>query len=222
MLARLSAAVQPRVRTLGGEIARQALSSGLERSKAPKTQTTYKKPFSARKQFLFSEYDRSFAQSPAVIVVQHYNLSGAEQLEQRQSLKLAADGAKLLVVRAKMAKAVLRDTRFSNLADLFTGPSAIVYWDRADDPLLAMRLALAALDKQKKTIVMGAVVGDVLLNPAMLKDFVNLPPMDVLRAQVVGVLQTPAQRLAAVLARTPQRLVDVLKQKAEAGSAAQQ
>ncbi|KAJ2768763.1 hypothetical protein IWQ56_002813 [Coemansia nantahalensis] len=221
MLARLSAAAQPRVLALGGAIARRALSGGLERSKAPKTQTTYKKPFSPRKQYLFGEYDRSFAQSPGVIIVQHYNLSGGEQLAQRQSLKLAAHGAKLMVVRSKMVKATLRDTRFSNLGDLFTGPSAIVYWDKVDEPLLAMRLALDVLDKQKKTIVMGACFGDVLLNPAMLKDFVTLPPMDTLRAQVVGVLQTPAQRLAAVLARTPQRLVDVLKQKAEAPAASQ-
>ncbi|KAJ1727509.1 hypothetical protein LPJ61_004530, partial [Coemansia biformis] len=122
MLARLSAVIQPRARVLGAVIARRALSGGLERSRAPKTQTTYKKPFSQRKQYLFGEYDRSFAQSPGVIVVQHYNLSGSEQLEQRQSLKLSAHGAKLLVVRSKMVKAVLRDTRFGNLGDLFTGP----------------------------------------------------------------------------------------------------
>ncbi|KAJ2782210.1 hypothetical protein H4R18_002419 [Coemansia javaensis] len=222
MFARLSASaalargVGVGQRALG--ISRRAASSNagrLERSRAPKTQTTYKKPFSARKQYLFGEYDRSFAQSPGVIVVQHYNLSGSEQLEQRQALKLAAHGARLMVVRAKMVKAVLRDTRYANLEPLFTGPSAIIYWDRVDEPLAAMRLALQAIEKQKKTVVMGACVGDVLLNPAMLKDFVALPPIDHLRAQLVGVLQTPAQRLAAVLARTPQRLVDVLKQKAE-------
>ncbi|KAJ2603420.1 hypothetical protein GGF40_002908 [Coemansia sp. RSA 1286] len=45
---------------------------------------------------------------------------------------------------------------------------------------------------------------------------VELSALEVLRAQVVGVIQSPAQQLMAVLNRIPQRLVGVLQQKAEA------
>ncbi|KAJ2438887.1 hypothetical protein GGI03_008921 [Coemansia sp. RSA 2337] len=63
---------------------------------------------------------------------------------------------------------------------------------------------------------MGAKYGETLLNPSMMKDFVNLPHIDQLRAQVLGVIQSPAQQLSSVLQRIPQRLVGVLQQKVDA------
>ncbi|KAJ2807246.1 hypothetical protein H4R20_001359 [Coemansia guatemalensis] len=235
MLARLSGMLQRTLLQSRGTIARRALCSSsihyqeqasqqglaqkLERSAAPKTLTTYKKPFSPRKQYLFREYDRYFAQSPAVIIVQHYNLSGAEQTEQRIKLKAEAQGARLMIARSKMVQAVLRDTRYENMAQLFSGPSAFIFWDQdVADPLVAMRQAMDAIQRQRKIVVVGAVFGDVLLNTAMLKDFVNLPNIDQLRAQLLGAIQYPAQKLTAILQRVPQRLVGVLEQKAQGES----
>ncbi|KAJ1954832.1 hypothetical protein GGI12_005703 [Dipsacomyces acuminosporus] len=200
----------------------------LERSQAPKTLTEYKKPFSPRKQFLFSEYEGHFVDSPAIIVMQHHNLSGAEQAEQRRDLKMNAQGARLMIVRSKMLKAVLRHTRFANLAPLFSGPTAIVYWRPSDlkdvdsfDPLLAMKQVMDSTRKQRKLILMGAKFDDNLLNPAMMRDFVNLPHIDQLRGQILGVIQSPAQQLTSLLQRIPQRLAGVLKQRAEGEESAE-
>ncbi|KAJ2664954.1 hypothetical protein IWW48_000568 [Coemansia sp. RSA 1200] len=201
----------------------------LERSRAPKTQTTYKKPFAPRKQYLFGEYDKQFGASAAVVVLQHHNLSGSDQLELRKQLKLEAQGAKLMVVRPKMFKAVLRNTRFANMETLFSGPTAIVYWDGpaassggnggsdgAVDAIKGVSQVLNIVRPQRKLIVMGAKYGDSLvLNPAMARDFVRLPSIDQLRAQVVGVIESPASSLVSLLNRIPQRLVGVLKQRAD-------
>ncbi|KAJ1647480.1 hypothetical protein J3B02_003307 [Coemansia erecta] len=192
------------------------VSAKLERTQAPKTQTTYKKPFSYRKQFLFGTYDTQIASSPSVVVVQHHNLSGSELMAHRRDLKTKAQGARLMIVRPKMIKAVLRDTRYTNLADLFSGPTAIIYWTEKVDTIVAMRQAMDVVKKQRKIILMGAKFEDMLLNVPMMNNLVDLPSLDILRAQVVGIIQSPAQQLAAVLNRIPQRLVGVLKQKAEA------
>ncbi|KAJ1737946.1 hypothetical protein LPJ72_000015 [Coemansia sp. Benny D160-2] len=189
----------------------------LERSRAPKTQTTYKKPFAPRKQYLFGEYDRQFGASAAVVVVQHHNLSGADQLELRKQLKLEAQGARLMVVRPKMFKAVVRSTRFANMEALFSGPTAIVYWDAPPaDAVAAVGQVLGIARSVRKLVVMGAKFGDSLvLNPAMASGFVRLPPIDQLRAQVVGAIESPAGSLVSLLNRVPQRLVGVLKQRAD-------
>ncbi|KAJ1720125.1 hypothetical protein LPJ53_005209 [Coemansia erecta] len=189
----------------------------LERSQAPKTQTTYKKPFTPRKQYLFTTYDEQFAGSKTVLIVQHHNLSGSELTEQRRELKMAAAGARLMVVRPKMVRAVLRDTRYGNLGEAFVGPTAIVCWDQEVE-LEAVKKAMEVVGRQKKMVLVGAKHEDMILNAQMLAGLVNLPPIETLRAQVVGVVQAPAQQLAGVLKRIPQRLVGVLKQKAEAGS----
>ncbi|KAI7827751.1 hypothetical protein BX661DRAFT_182356 [Kickxella alabastrina] len=188
----------------------------LERSQAPKTQTTYKKPFTQRKQYLFSAYEHQFT-TPTLLIVQHYNLSGPELMEHRRELKVSAHGARLMVVRPKMVKAVVRHTKFENMGDLFSGPMALIYWDK-DMGLEAVKEAMEVVRKQKKMVLLGAKYGDSVLNVPMVEGLVDLPEIDVLRAQVLGVLQQPAQQLAAVLNRIPQRLVGVLQQKVDAES----
>ncbi|KAI8325722.1 hypothetical protein GQ54DRAFT_295307 [Martensiomyces pterosporus] len=197
-----------------------ATGAKLERAKAPKALTEYKKPFSPRKQYLFSEYERHFVESPAIIVMQHHNLGGVEQAEQRRDFKLNAQGARMMIVRSKMLKAVLRHTRFANMGNLFSGPTAVVYWRQSDvkedfDPLMAMKQVMESAGRQRKLILMGAKFDNVLLNPAMMRDFVNLPHIDQLRGQILGVIQSPAQQLSSLLQRIPQRLAGVLKQRAD-------
>ncbi|KAJ2633079.1 hypothetical protein H4R22_000758 [Coemansia sp. RSA 1290] len=213
----LQAAVFSRAQTtVASGVAAEGLPLRLERSKPPKTHTTYNKPFTARKQFLFSEYDKQITQAQGMIIVQHYNLSGSELMDLRRSLKQQAMGAQMMVVRAKMVRAVLRDTKYTNLASLFTGPNAIVFWNSGcKDQLAAMKLALGCMAKQKKLLVVGAKYQDILLNSEMLKEFVNLPNIDQLRAQLVGLMETPARQLASVLSRVPQSLVGVIKQMSE-------
>ncbi|KAJ2449870.1 hypothetical protein EV183_004635 [Coemansia sp. RSA 2336] len=213
----LVAAVSLRAQsTVASSAAVESLPLRLERSKPPKTHTTYNKPFTARKQYLFTAYDKQIMQAQGVIVVQHYNLSGSELMDLRRSLKQQAMGAHMMVVRAKMVRAVLRDTKYSNLAPLFTGPNAIIFWDAGcQDQLAAMKLALDCAAKQKKLLVVGAKYQDILLNSEMLKEFVNLPGVDQLRAQLVGLVETPARQLASILNRVPQSLVGVVKQLSE-------
>ncbi|KAJ2353028.1 hypothetical protein IWW50_004230 [Coemansia erecta] len=205
----------PMTRALATTASSESVVQKLERTRAPKKLTTYKKPFTLRKQYLFKEYDAHLASSPAIIILQHYNLSGAEVLGLRQSLKQTAQEANLMVVRSKMMRAVLRDTQYENLSALFSGPSALVYWRRDVDGMLAMKQAMEVVQKQKKLVVMGAKFGDLLLNPSMMNGFVNLPSIDQLRAQVLGVVQSPAQQLTSVLNRIPQRLVGVLTQMSD-------
>ncbi|KAJ1808155.1 hypothetical protein LPJ75_004640 [Coemansia sp. RSA 2598] len=120
-----------------------------------------------------------------------------------------------------MIKAVLRDTRYTNLGDLFSGPTGIIYWTEKVDTMEGMKLAMEVVKKQRKIILMGAKFENMLLNVPMMKSLVDLPSLDVMRAQVVGVIESPAQQLAAVLNRIPQRLVGVLKQKAEAAESSE-
>ncbi|KAJ2559746.1 hypothetical protein EV175_000178 [Coemansia sp. RSA 1933] len=122
-----------------------------------------------------------------------------------------------MVVRPKMFKAVLRHTRFANMEPLFSGPSALVYWNQGEvDTVQAMNQVMEIVKTQRKLIMMGAKYGDsLILNSKMLEDFVRLPDIAQLRAQAVGVIESPARSLASLLNRIPQRLVGVLKQRAD-------
>jgi large subunit ribosomal protein L10 len=58
-------------------------------------------------------------------------------------------------------------------------------------------------------------MGETRLDEGEVKFIADLPSMDVLRAQIVGVIQAPAQKLATLLNVPGSQLAQVIKAKAE-------
>ena len=56
-----------------------------------------------------------------------------------------------------------------------------------------------------------------LLEPKAITELAELPPLEVLRGKFLGLLNTPATRLAALLNTPASQLARVLKAKAEKG-----
>lgn len=134
----------------------------------------------------------------ALVVVTHPNgLTVAEATDLRK--KVRAAGARFKVTKNRLARLALKDTKFSGLADRFKGPTAIAY---STDPVAAAKIVAAyAKDNQKLQIVGGCLDGS-LLDASGVDALSKLPSLDELRGRLIGMIQTPAQRLA-VLAQAP-------------------
>ena len=59
--------------------------------------------------------------------------------------------------------------------------------------------------------VKGGFMGAEVLNPAQVKALASLPPLPVVRAQLLGVLQAPAGKLVRTLAEPGRRMAFVVK-----------
>jgi len=66
----------------------------------------------------------------------------------------------------------------------------------------------------------AGVIDGRVLDAAEIKRLAELPPMPVVQAQLLGLIQTPAQQIAGVLASTLQGLVRVIKAYSEQEAAA--
>ncbi|KAJ1675352.1 hypothetical protein EV182_001438 [Spiromyces aspiralis] len=199
----------------------------LIRSKPAKQLTKFNKPFSPRKQYLFLEYEKIFSETPAVLVVQCNNLKSTEWTELRQKLLKEGQGARATLTRTGIVRAVVKNTELTNIRPLFSGPTCVIHWTAKDIAEHGGKLDLSAglvgaincVEKHKKLVLVGGKVAGQLMNPEMVKRVAELPPLDQLRGQVVGLLQMPARRLHDVLSRNQQRLLGLLKQHSEgAGS----
>jgi len=60
-------------------------------------------------------------------------------------------------------------------------------------------------------------MGDSRLDVEELKQIADLPPLDVLRGKILGVLNAPAQKLATLINTPGTQLAQVIKAKAEKG-----
>ena len=130
---------------------------------------------------------------------------------------MRAAGATFRVTKNRLAKRAVEGTSFAPLAEFFSGSSAIAY---SDDPVAAARVAVAYAKNNDKLIVAGGALGGAALDQGEVRSLAELPSLDVLRARLIGLLNTPATRIAAVLNAPAGQLARVLNAYSEQGDTA--
>jgi len=151
-----------------------------------------------------------------VVIVTHYSgLSVAEMGDLRSQMR--AVGVGLKVTKNRLAKRAAEDTPFVGLQDMFTGPTAIAF---SADPVAAAKAAIAFAKTNEKLVILGGGLGEQMLDADGVKALARLPSLDELRGKIVGMLNTPATRLAQVLSAPAGQVVSVTKAYGETGEAA--
>lgn len=80
---------------------------------------------------------------------------------------------------------------------------------KGNGPALAKTL-LTFAKTEERFVLRGGMVGNRVLQAEDIDAFSKLPPIEELRAQILGVLQAPAGRLAGVMASGVRQLVNVV------------
>ena len=152
--------------------------------------------------------------SPFLIVVD-YSGKKVSQFEELRK-RLAACGAKLQVSKNTFVKRVASSIEYpAEIADSLKGQTAVVTGE-SDVCAAAKVLKTYGKEINKLAIRCGVLDGN-FLNEANVIALADLPPMEVLRAQLLGVFNSPAQKLVSVLNEPGASLARVLQAKADQG-----
>jgi len=127
------------------------------------------------------------------------------------------------VVKNTLARKALAGTAFEPVGPKLKGPLVLAF--SKDDPGAAARVVKAFAKDNEKLVGTLVSVGGEVLSAKDIDKVASLPTRDQARAQLLGLLMSPAQQLAAVIAAPAQDLVRVIaafadKRKGEAGAAA--
>ena len=169
----------------------------------------------ARKEELVTELNQSFGDAALVVVTQQSGMTVAESTELRARMREAGAGYK--VTKNRLAKLALAGTTYEPISDLFNGPTAIAF---SADPVAAARVAVNYAKENDKLVVIGGAMGETLLDENAVKALAALPSLDELRGKLVGMLNTPATRIAGVLQAPAGQLARVIGAYANKGEAA--
>jgi large subunit ribosomal protein L10 len=148
----------------------------------------------SQKQKLVDSLHDVLAKTELVVVTQQSGLSVAEVTNLRRQMREAGAGFK--VTKNRLARRALEGTKFAQLAPLFKGPTAVAY---STDPVAAAKVAISYANANEKLTIVGGAMGDTLLDPNGVKALATLPSLNELRGKLIGMLQTPATRVAQVL-----------------------
>jgi len=149
--------------------------------------------------------------SPFAIIADYSGMQVKHFAELRN--RLSAAGATCYVVKNSFVKRAAKELGMPELNGALTGQTAIVTGE-ADICAAAKVLKSFAAEFTKPTIK-GGVLDNALLSVEQVASLADLPPKDVLRAQLLGLLLAPATSLARVLAEPGTSLARLLKAKAE-------
>ena len=169
----------------------------------------------SQKEALVTSLHEQLSETVCVVVTHQTGMTVAEVTELRRQMRAA--GASFKVTKNRLARIALTGTKFEQLSSLFTGPTAIAY---SQDPVAAAKVAVEFANKNDKLSIIGGGLGDKQLDAAGVKALATLPSLDQLRAKLLGMLQTPATRVATVVQAPAGQLARVFGAYAKKGETA--
>jgi large subunit ribosomal protein L10 len=169
-----------------------------------------------KKEEMVAEYADNLSRSRAMILTDYRGLTVANITQLRQNLR-EVDGA-FQVVKNTLFQRALEQAGMPVPTEHLEGPLAVGFCF-GDTPPVAK--ALVDFAKQVEMLqIKGAILGTELLDAQGVRGLADLPPRDVLRAQLLAAIQGPMSNLVSVLAAPMREIAQVLKARSEQGQEA--
>lgn len=148
----------------------------------------------AEKRELVTGLNEAFKGAGSVVVAHYAGITVAQMNDLRS--KMRAAGGTVKVAKNRLARIALQGTDSEGIQDLFTGQTLIAY---SEDPVAAPKVASDFAKTNDKLVILGGAMGATSLNADGVKALATMPSLDELRARLVGMISTPATRIAQIV-----------------------
>ncbi len=159
---------------------------------------------------IVSDLAERLKHSPFVLVTDYQHMKVGDFGELRN--RLAPTGAEVHVVKNNFLKRAMTDSGFPDVSDKLVGQTAVVTGEKDVAPVAKIFKRFAT--EFKIAALKIGFVDRALLSTAELETLADLPPREVLQAQLLGLLLSPATRLVRLLNEPGSALARLLKAKA--------
>lgn len=169
----------------------------------------------AGKQELVTTLNTAFKSAGSIVVAHYAGLTVAQLQNLRRQMK--SKGATVKVSKNRLTKLALDGTGVADLSPILRGPTIIAF---AKDPVTAPKVATDFAKGHDKFVVLGGALGGTALDTDGVKALATMPPIEELRAKLLGVLLGPATKLAGLLQAPGGQLARVIAAHAKKDEAA--
>ena len=149
------------------------------------------------KERVVAELTERLRTSETLIVADYRGLTNAE-IDGLRS-KLIEHGARFAVVKNTLTRRAAEAAGADALLALLEGPSAIAFVEADGDPAAVAKALRDAATSTKILAIRGGVLEGVAMSADEVESLAKLPPVDVLRAQLVGAIVSPLTTVVALV-----------------------
>jgi large subunit ribosomal protein L10 len=129
--------------------------------------------------------------------------------------RLIDQGARLRVVKNTLTRRAAEAAGSDAILALLEGPTAIAFLEADGDPA-AVAKTIADVARQTRVLeIRGGVLEGRVLTGAEVENLATLPPLDVLRGQVLGAIVAPLSAFAGLVAAPLQNLYGLIDARVE-------
>jgi large subunit ribosomal protein L10 len=160
------------------------------------------------KERVVAELAAQLKATDSLIVADYRGLTNSEMAALRTTLR--EHGARFAVVKNTLARRAADAAGADALLTLLEGPTAIAFVESGGDPAVVAKALADVADKTKILTLRGGIMSGRSLSDAEVEQLAKLPPVDVLKAQLVGVIVAPLTQLAALVAAPLRDLVGLI------------
>lgn len=168
----------------------------------------------AQKSELVEELNSTLSTMGVVVVTRSKGMTVKQSTDLRNKMRDA--GASYQVAKNRLAKIAIQGTPYASIGTMLTGPTGLAY---SNDPVAAAKIAVDFAKTNDKFEIIGGAMGDTVLDVAGVTALASLPSLDELRAKLVGMIATPATRIAQIVnapAASVARVIGAYARKDEA------
>jgi large subunit ribosomal protein L10 len=169
-----------------------------------------------RKEEVLAIYAEWLKKSEAVILVEYTGVK-MKNLDNIRA-KIREAGGEFHVLKNTLARRAFADNGMSFPAEFLVKSTAVSF--AFSDPASTAKALNDATKGNEFVKVKGGFMNGQVLSAAQVKALADMPPLPVVRAQLLGVLQAPAGKLVRTLAEPARGLAAVIKAFSEKASEA--
>ena len=162
----------------------------------------------ADKERLIDDLTERLRSADTLLVADYRGLTNSQLASLR--VELLNHGAKLTVVKNTLTRRAAEAAGADALLALLEGPTAIAFVEAEGNPVAVAKALSDSVRETKILVLRGGVLSGNPISADEIESLAKLPPFDVLRAQLVGVIVAPLTQLAAVLNAPLQNLVGLI------------
>ena len=160
---------------------------------------------------IVSDIAEKLTESPFVLVTDYQRMKVNDFGELRN--RLASAGAEMHVVKNNFLKRAMAESGLPDVADELVGQTAVITGDKDVAPIAKILKTFAS--EFKLAALKIGFVDRAVLSRSELEQLAELPSREVLQAQLLGLLLSPATKLVRLLNEPASALARLLKAKGE-------
>lgn len=164
-----------------------------------------------KKEAIVADLTEKFSRSQVIILTDYRGLPVSEISRLRHQLREMTTGYH--VVKNRLVKLALEKAELPVPEDLLQGPTAIAFC--YEDVSASAKAVMGFARESRILTIKGGILGDRVITAEQVSDLATLPPVDVLRAQMVAGIEAPIAGLLDVLSGPLRQLVHVFQARAQ-------